>query len=66
MAKITAKRLALLLAEELERDSWGDIDPYLFREVAEDDPDRPATTDPDDAKALAEVLERVTTRLELE
>lgn len=59
---IGARELAKLLAEELERDQWGDIDPYLFRMIADG---HAPTSGHDDVQgaALARVLERVAARL---
>ena len=54
MAKeITARELGKLLFQELERDQWGDIDPWWFK------PDY----DVGESKDLYEVLERVVKRL---
>ena len=55
---ITAQRLAQLLHEEFDLDNWGDIDPFLFKLVAEGD-----FAEDDDARALEEVLVRVVIRL---
>jgi hypothetical protein len=54
---LTAKGLARILSEELERDLWGAIDPNLFRDIAEG---RQET----EAQDMLEVLERVVRRLE--
>lgn len=57
---ITAKQLARIMFEELEREDWGDIDPYWFKWVAE-----PQDGEPDyiEVGELAAVLERVVSRL---
>jgi uncharacterized protein YgfB (UPF0149 family) len=59
--KVTAQSLARLLDEELERDSWGDVEPFLLKMVANgiDADDDNA----EDARALEEVLERIVARL---
>lgn len=54
-----AKTLAKIIYEELERDHWGDIDPYWFANIAEYDQ---SELDPD-SLSLLEVLERVVTKL---
>ena len=57
---LTPEKLAEVLFEELERDSWGDIEPFLFRMIAEgidrDDDQR------DEANALKLVLKRACKR----
>lgn len=59
---LTVKALAKLMCEELERDNWGDVDPYLFRTIAEG---IPADYDNShDARALQKVLKRVVARLQ--
>lgn len=57
---LTVEKLATLLFESFEEDSWGDVDPYLFKEVAEpvEDSDHQR-----DADGLREVLQRVVDRL---
>lgn len=55
---ITKQELARILAEEFERGCWGDIDPYLFRRVAE-----PEDGNDDDVGGMEAVLERVVARL---
>jgi hypothetical protein len=57
---LTAEKLAKILDEEFEQDNWGDIDPYLFKEVVKPVKD---SDHADDAEALREVLERVVKRL---
>ena len=59
---MTAKQLAILLYEELERNSWGDIDPYWIQCIAQgvdmtDDCYESAVID------LREVLTRVADRI---
>ena len=34
MINLTAQKLAEILYKELEADNWGDIDPYIFKEIA--------------------------------
>ena len=63
--QLTTERLATLLYEELERDGWGDVDPYWIQMVAEGN-----YTEDDDhhdqAEALGKVLDRVVARLKEE
>ena len=63
--QLTTERLATLLHEELERESWGDVDPYWIQMVADGN-----YTEEDDhhdqAEALAKVLDRVVKRLKEE
>ena len=67
-------KLALILAEEFEADSWGDVDPYLFRLVAdklyaEDYDAWFAELSPDlqrDVEGMVEVLKRINHRLDTE
>jgi hypothetical protein len=65
LGQLTTERLATLLHEELERESWGDVDPYWIQMVAEGD-----HTEDDDhheqAEALAKVFDRVVARLKEE
>lgn len=60
--KVSAQELARLLWEEFDRGAWGDIDPDLFRIVAENNPDE-QDGENDDIAAMREVLERVASRL---
>lgn len=53
---LTVERLAKLLSDSFEEDSWGDIDPYLFKEVVEPIED---SDHAEDAQGLREVLQRV-------
>lgn len=59
---LTSERLATLIYEELDRDSWGDVDPYWIKMVAEgnyaEDDDHH-----DQAEALGKVFDRVVERL---
>lgn len=65
--KISAEQLAFLLYEELDRDQWGDVDPYLFKHIVLRRDLDPEPDDNDaDAAALRQVLTRVVDRLELE
>jgi hypothetical protein len=60
--QLTTERLATLLHEELDRESWGDVDPYWIQMVAEGN----HTEDDhhhEQAEALAKVLDRVVARL---
>jgi hypothetical protein len=57
---ITKETLARLLHEEFERDHWGDVDPDLFRHVADPEPE---DGNYDDVMSLRAVLERVAVRL---
>ena len=52
-----AKHLATILAEEFERDRWGDVDPYWFRAVVEED------MECEYARDLRKVMERVAERI---
>lgn len=64
---ITAEDLARMLHEEFERDSWGNVDPYLFEAVAGSVAD-PTLLDPQECDhaegtiALREMLRRVVAR----
>lgn len=67
MSKVTAQQLAKLIYEELERDGWGDIDPSLFRMIAEgaagvENDDEPFEL-MDDSAEMEKVLVRVCERL---
>ena len=42
---MTTKEFCKKLAEHLEKDNWGWIDPDVFRAIAEDDPDGVTTED---------------------
>lgn len=57
-----AEMLARILHEELEKDGWGDIDPYLFKEVSESGGAKAQMSE--DAYALEDVLARVCRRIE--
>jgi len=57
---ITAKQLAQIMFEELEREAWGDIDPCWFK------PEENSGESDEDAQALMGVLERVVQRLNAE
>ncbi|MDO8599736.1 MAG: hypothetical protein Q7S02_06545 [bacterium] len=65
MKYITAKRLAALLDDEMERDSWGDLNTFLFKMIGEGNLDE-EDEHFEDAKALEEVLVRVVKRLRME
>lgn len=56
----TSEILGEILAEEFDRDHWGDIDPYLFRPRPEDWKEHDQA---DDWAAMYEVLARVCGRL---
>lgn len=58
---MNAKRLAQILDEEFQRDSWGDLDPWLFKIVAgSQDAEE---EEEENANALREVMERVASRI---
>lgn len=57
---ITVEELAGLLDESFEEDNWGDIDPYLFREVIKPVKD---SDHAEDVGALRQVLQRVVDKL---
>lgn len=59
MKRPTPKQLAAAFHVELDKDGWGDIDPWLFREIVEDKED----DWDEDAKSLFDVLTRVIARL---
>lgn len=63
--QLTTERLATILAEELDRDGWGDVEPHWIEMVAEGN-----YTEDDDhhdqAEALGKVLDRVVARLKEE
>lgn len=61
-APITVQHLAQLLDEECERDSWGTIDPWLFKTVAQDGVPIDAADD-DAADGMRKLLGRVVERL---
>ena len=61
----TAQRLAEILGEEFERDAWGDVDPYLFRVLAEGH-ELDGEEMKRDVEGLKDVLERVADRLNKE
>ncbi len=50
---ITARLLARLLHDAFDCDEWGDIDPDLFRAVAEQDFDKEYTEEMQEALARA-------------
>ena len=58
MAKLTVKALGKILYEEFERDSWGTVDPYYFKE-----PPRMGEATPENGEGLYEVLERAVNRI---
>lgn len=60
---MTVEELSKILYEEFALDNWGDIDPYLFREVY-DYTDEAKDSD-EDVAALKQVLLRVISRLSL-
>jgi hypothetical protein len=59
-AKFTVKELAQALAEAFEADGWGDVDPYLFKEVVEPIGDSEHAAD---AEALGRTLQLVVKKL---
>lgn len=59
MAKpITVKGLGKILREEFDRDSWGTVDPFYFKNPPKFDPDAGQ-----EMGGLYEVLDRVVNRL---
>ncbi len=55
--KLTGKALRKIISEELEKDHWGDIDPYWFQDM---DSDEDSFEDADDLHKLIDVVvERV-------
>lgn len=68
---MTVQEFSAILSEEFERDAWGDIDPYLFKGIAneETDPDDNGEIDRDTEsmrEALERILERVKSTLDKE
>lgn len=63
MRRVTAERLARLMAEELARDCWGDIDPHWFKMVADGSAHDPYNHCRESASELGQVLGRVAERL---
>ncbi len=59
------QRLAKLLSEELERDSWGVVDPFWLKLVADSSIEHDGSEDMKNAEALSEVLGRVIQRWEV-
>ncbi len=53
--KLTVEQLASALRDAFNADGWGDIDPYLFREVVEPVED---SDHAEDAEALRATLQR--------
>ncbi len=62
---ITAAQLARLLHEELDRDDWGDVEPYWIKLAGEPDPEDPEedADHREQAQALREVFTRVAKKL---
>lgn len=60
MKELTVEKLAAMLYESFEKDKWGDMDPYWFKEVAEPVED---SDHAEDVKGLREVLQRVVDKL---
>ncbi|RJR10691.1 hypothetical protein C4588_02755 [Candidatus Parcubacteria bacterium] len=65
---LTAKELAWALYQELDRDNWGDVDPYWFKLAAEMPSNPNGRSDEfdegqEEARALLAVLEQVAARL---
>lgn len=69
MKSISIQTLAKLLAEELHRDHWGDIDPGLFGIVSDvelgeiSESELEGFDNVEDVNGLRNVLKRVVTRL---
>jgi hypothetical protein len=55
---LTAERLGKLLHDEFERDTWGDISPFYFK-----NPPKLDAPGEEDHRGLYEVLDRVAKRL---
>ena len=67
--ELTTRNLARLMSEELEKESWGDIDPYLFEVIANEADkaeDEVGSNDAAEASELQRVLDRVIERLKSE
>lgn len=60
---MTTEELARVLYEELERDQWGDIDPYWLKMIATG-ADSEDEDDASDVASLRAVLDRVVARLD--
>lgn len=60
---ITARELAALLSMELERDNWGDIDPYWIERVGAVSLEDIESDHYNDVEALRKVFERVAERV---
>lgn len=65
MKTLRGTMFAKILSEEFDKDGWGDIDPYLFKELAEGAPN-PNSDCYDELVALEAVLERVLMRVRSE
>lgn len=70
-AKLTTRGLAALLYEELDRDKWGDVDPFWIAMVADGKHEETGEDAEDDdhheqAVALGKVFDRVAARLKEE
>ena len=62
---VTGEKLAGMISEELEKDGWGDIEPYWFK-VAAGMVEREENEDPENLEngaALRQALDRVANRL---
>lgn len=65
---MTIHDFARILSDEFDRDAWGDIDPYLFKHVADSEED-PSLLDSDEydhadeTVSIIEVLQRVVERV---
>lgn len=67
--ELTTRNLARLMSEELEKESWGDIDPYLLEVIANEADkaeDEVGSNDAAEASELQRVLDRVIERLKSE
>ena len=59
-----AKQLAKILFEEFEQDGWGDINPYLFKQVASGEYTTPEDGGPTrDEGGMEEVLTRAAAKI---
>jgi hypothetical protein len=63
--KLTVKELGQILYEEFDRDGWGTIEPYYFKDPpkSEDHPDYDSEEDNCEMSGLYDVLERSAKRI---
>ena len=60
---LTVQQLAQFIHEELEKDAWGDIDPFLFEVLGTSKASPEDEEFSRDVQGMKEVLERVVARL---